>query len=65
MKIKGTSKPQCSLCRFFDKEGKICEKTQSETTPKNSCREFIYDIFKYTPSAGHDFGKFSKEDFEI
>ena len=65
MKIKGTSHPQCSLCRFFDTTGKVCAKSGDKTASKNSCSEFVYDIFKYTPSAGHDFGKFSKEDFEL
>lgn len=65
MKIKGTSHPRCSLCRFFDTTGKVCQKNGEITSEKSSCSEFAYDIFKYTPSAGHDFGKFSKEDFEL
>lgn len=69
MRIKGTSKPMCALCRFAvrdDADKKlICQQTKEEVSQKNSCPKFEYDIFKYTPTVKADFGKFSKEDFEI
>lgn len=67
MRIKGTSNPKCELCAFaVINDKKIsCELTNKKTEKKASCPKFKYDIFKYTPGQKNDFGKFSKEDFEI
>ena len=69
MRIRGCSKPECRLCTLCNintKEDKFfCTKKNAETGKKNSCADFEYDIFKYTPSTKTDLGKFSKEDFEI
>ncbi len=63
MRIRGSLKAECRLCRFYDKN--FCEHTKKETEPKDSCEKFKYDIFKYTPEDKNNFKKFSKEDFEI
>ena len=66
MRIRGTLKGQCKLCRFYvSDKNSLCGLTQNETTPKDSCPKFKYDIFKYTPSDKNNMSKFSKEDFEI
>ena len=67
MHIRGTSRPQCGLCRFSaEKDGKLsCTLSGDKKDTKDSCAKFKYDIFKYKPSQKGDFGKFSKEDFEL
>ena len=67
MRIRGTTRPQCSLCALCtEKDKKLnCTLTGDVKTPKDSCPKFKYDIFKYKPADKNDFGKFSKEDFEI
>ena len=69
MRIRGCSKPMCSLCvhseKGKDSERIFCRENQKDTKAKDSCVKFKYDIFKYTPAHKNDLGKFSKEDFEI
>ena len=69
MRIRGCSKPSCEMCIHSQKneqtEMLFCNELKKDTEKKYSCSKFRYDIFKYKPSVKNDFGKFSKEDFEI
>ena len=42
-----------------------CMIKNAETSPGDSCKKYVYDIYKYEPKKKADFGKFKKEDFEI
>ena len=69
MKIKGTDNPKCKLCQYADTTRKdtdiFCTLSNQETSSDNSCKKFLYDIYKYIPQKKPDFSKFSKKDFEL
>ena len=69
MKTRGNQSPSCKTCghMFQDKESGdiLCMLKKDKTTHSDTCKKYIYDIYKYEPKKKADFEKFKKEDFEI
>ena len=69
MKTRSNQNPSCKTCGHMfasrEKGEFLCMLKDSKTAPEESCKKYIYDIYKYEPKKKADFGKFKKEDFDI
>ena len=69
MKIRGSLNSSCKSCGYMfqdtEKGTFTCMLTNSEKSLSDTCKKYVYDIYKHEPKKKADFGKFKKEDFEI